>query len=277
MNRRCAIVVPCYNEAGRLDTAAFVDYLWVSRDTKLIFVNDGSTDDTMRLLRTIQDRSPQVEILDKPKNGGKAEAIRDGMRYALGLPGVIAVGFWDADLATPLEAIPDLLGVLDARREIDVVLGSRVMLLGRDINRRTARHYLGRLFATCASMVLGLPVYDTQCGAKLFRVTPALAGILDAPFLSRWIFDVELIARLIEAEPRTGRRVRDCMYEFPLYRWRDVPGSKVKARDFFRAALELWRIYRKYFRSLRPEAPRVLEVRDGSKTSTKAARQGLNG
>lgn len=244
---RCAVVVPCYNEASRLDVEAFLEYAGRQRDIRLIFVNDGSKDDTLGILRKMQARVPSIEVLDKSPNAGKAEAVREGMRYALGLEGVTVTGFWDADLATPLEAIRELLDVLDGRTDIDIVIGARVKLLGRRIERNPMRHYLGRVFATFASMTLELPVYDTQCGAKLFRATPVLAEVLTKPFRSRWIFDVELIARLVQAEPRGGKAVRDSLFEFPLYCWRDVPGSKLKPSDFLRAIRELWQIRGEYF------------------------------
>ena len=97
-------------------------------------------------------------------------------------------------------------------------------LLGHRIERSWARHYLGRLFATASSQVLGLPVYDTQCGAKVFRDGPALRAALATPFTSRWAFDVELLGRL-----GTGADRR--FLEVPLERWHDVGGSKLRPRD----------------------------------------------
>jgi len=123
---------------------------------------------------------------------------------------------------------------------VSMVLGSRVKLLGWRIRRSEKRHYLGRVFATFASMALDLPVYDTQCGAKAMRASPALAAALEAPFLSRWLFDVELIARLRDA---LGV---DALRELPLPRWEDPGGSSVGLKDFVRAPLELWRIRRRY-------------------------------
>jgi hypothetical protein len=110
---------------------------------------------------------------------------------------------------------------------------SASQLLGRRIQRRTARHYIGRLFATAVSMMLGLAIYDTQCGAKLFRVSSSLYGLFDKPFLSRWIFVVDIIARLIQA--RRGKQLpqpEQVIYEFPLIEWRDVRGSKLGYADF---------------------------------------------
>jgi hypothetical protein len=162
------------------------------------------------------------------------------------------VGFWDADLATPLDTIPQFVDFAESRRELSMVVGARVKLLGREIQRKSSRHYLGRVFATAASAVLGLAVYDTQCGAKLFRVSPLVTDLFQQPFQSRWIFDVEVLARLVEIT--RGKEIPQAdriIYEFPLTEWRDIPGSKVRLYDFIKATWELYRIRRTYFRSPR--------------------------
>jgi hypothetical protein len=108
---------------------------------------------------------------------------------------------------------------------------------------------LGRVFATAASLTLGLPVYDTQCGAKLFRANSILREVVADPFLTKWVFDVELLARYrcrLHASGQTD--FEDRLFEVPLMSWRDVPGSKVRAWDFFGAFLELLRIARAYRR-----------------------------
>jgi dolichyl-phosphate beta-glucosyltransferase len=129
-----------------------------------------------------------------------------------------------------------------------MVFGSRIRLLGRHVHRRAVRHYLGRVFATVVSLMLRLPIYDTQCGAKIFRVTPALSQVLSQPFISRWVFDVEIIARFIVLSDRDPQPLHDSVYEFPLEKWEDVAGSKVKPGDFLLAFLDTFRIRQKYLR-----------------------------
>jgi hypothetical protein len=122
-------------------------------------------------------------------------------------------------------------------------MGSRVKLLGRHIHRNPRRHIIGRVFATVVSNVLRLPVYDTQCGAKLFRNTPEFQAILQQPFQSRWVFDVEILARLIRMNGRNPDTVAGKIFEYPLHEWEDVGGSKLRPKDFLRAAIDVYQIH----------------------------------
>ena len=161
----CTVVVPCYNEELRLPFESFTRFLAEPspQPIRFLFVNDGSRDHTLTLLERFAALHPQrVSVLDKQPNGGKAEAVRVGMLHAISLGDCAYTGFWDADLATPLAQIPDLLRTLVSRPEILMVFGARVRLLGRAIHRQAARHYLGRVFATVVSLLLRLPIYDTQ-------------------------------------------------------------------------------------------------------------------
>jgi glycosyltransferase involved in cell wall biosynthesis len=209
-------------------------------------VNDGSSDQTLAVLGRLQAVRPdRVLVLDVPSNAGKAEAVRQGMLQAHGWKPLDYIGYWDADLATPLEELPAMCRLAESRGECLMVLGSRIKRLGASIDRRAKRHYLGRVFATLASLVLRLPVYDTQCGAKLVRAA-LVPQLFDRPFVSRWIFDVEVLARLrnlVGVEKLLAGTV-----ELPLQTWRDVGGSKLKLASMLRAPLELWKIGRRYNR-----------------------------
>jgi glycosyltransferase involved in cell wall biosynthesis len=244
-----SIIIPCYNEEKRLDVASFRGFKSSSHTITFLFVNDGSTDQTLQLLQSLNASDPtKFAVLNFAQNRGKAEAVRQGLLAAIGSHPDY-VGFWDADLATPLDAIAEFIELAESRPELEMIIGSRVKLLGRHIERRPSRHYLGRFFATAASAVLGLAVYDTQCGAKLFRASSAIS-FFQQPFCSRWIFDVEIIARLIQGRrDKEIRQPEQAIYELPLMAWKDIPGSKLKYSDFVRAAWELLRIRNRYFRN----------------------------
>lgn len=234
-----ALVVPCFNEAARLDLAAFRRRLASDPHLHLVFSDDGSTDATPAVLEELRTADPErITVVTLEHNRGKAEAVRRGVGAALAREPDI-IGYWDADLSTPLDTLDDMQALFGAHPEALVVMGARVKLLGRSIERRTGRHYAGRIFATFASRVLGMAVYDTQCGAKLFRVTPVTAQLFDAPFETRWLFDVELLARLRKALKADPTPV---VIEHPLSRWHDVKGSKVRFGDFITAAFALVKI-----------------------------------
>jgi glycosyltransferase involved in cell wall biosynthesis len=255
------IVVPCYNEAHRFDLRVFQAFAREHRRLQFLFVNDGSTDGTLELLQSLACSDPDCfAVCNLAENRGKAEAVRQGVLRAFAAAnGAEYLGYWDADLATPLDAILTFCALLDSRPDIEMVFGARVSLLGRSVERSPLRHYLGRIFATASSLALGIGFYDTQCGAKLFRASPEILELFESPFATRWIFDVEIIGRLIAARRGTARaRVDQVVYEFPLHEWRDVAGSKVRPRDFVRAVLELAAIASKYGRMAR--SPRAAQV-----------------
>jgi dolichyl-phosphate beta-glucosyltransferase len=232
---RTFLAIPCFNEAGRLPPAS-VRQLLVDSDLRLLLVDDGSSDGTRQLLESLRrEAEERIEVLALPRNVGKAEAVRLALLAALDRADI--VGYADADFATPAEELIRL-GAVIRDSHVDAVLGSRVAVLGTDIRRNTVRHYLGRVFATGASLALDRPVYDTQCGAKFLRVSPGLRAALADRFRSRWAFDVELLGRLWAADP-------DCaIIEVPLRRWIDVRGSKVRPAAMVRAGLDLLQIAR---------------------------------
>ncbi len=235
---KTVLVIPCFNEEARLREG---ELLALSRRSglHLLLVDDGSTDGTRaRLEHFAEQCQGKAQALILPRNSGKAEAVRLGFHAAFPL-GAQVVGFVDADLSTPPAEILRLVDEAESRPAL-VVMGSRVRLLGANVERSPVRHVLGRVFATVASLALGLDVYDTQCGAKLFRDTPALRRAMDSPFSSRWAFDVELIARLLADVDRPYSKAD--FLEVPLQTWVDVKGSKLSAGAAGRAGLDLLRI-----------------------------------
>lgn len=235
-----SIIIPCYNEANRLKAEAFQKMTHQASGIRLWFVDDGSTDATLDALeRLVQSIVPKPALISLPANAGKAEAVRQGILASLSEGGYSRCGFWDADLSTPYYELSRMSDVMDQNPGIVMVSGCRLQRLGAAIARNPWRHYLGRIFASVASIVLGIPVYDTQCGAKLFRSDIA-AELFSEPFISRWSFDVELFARL-------GRsRSMEAVLELPLMEWTDFPGSKLSFIASLKAVLDLWKIYLRY-------------------------------
>ncbi|MGI9052116.1 MAG: glycosyltransferase [Ilumatobacteraceae bacterium] len=233
------IVVPCFNEVARLDPLALRG-LARAASARVLLVDDGSRDGTDRLVRSAaHEHGDELAAMVLPRNVGKGEAVRRGMREAIA-GGASIVGYYDADLATPPEEMARLVEVLRGEPDLTAVLGSRVALLGHRIERSIGRHYAGRMFATLSSVVLGLPIYDSQCGAKVFRAGAPLRTALAEPFGSRWAFDVELLARLLRAGAPPGT-----LREVPLVEWRDVGGSKLGVGDAITAGIDMMRFARR--------------------------------
>jgi dolichyl-phosphate beta-glucosyltransferase len=241
--KRYSFIVPCYNEAERLQQDKFVAFIQQHPWIDLWFVNDGSKDRTLDMLRELCTQFPEnLHVHSLEQNGGKAEAIRQGMLMLSASGKYDYIGFIDADLSAPLEEILPLISVI-TDRDLLIVAGARVKLVGRTIHRSPVRHYMGRIFATYYDSLMKLRNYDTQCGLKVFKSNFA-AQLFAQGFVSNWFFDIELFlrARIALGREDYSRKIA----EVPLHEWKEVKGSKLKITDFLKAPFEVLKIYRRY-------------------------------
>lgn len=253
-----AVVVPCYNEEKRLNASAFINELSKNSDLTFLFVNDGSTDNTLKVIQKICEANPEKALcLPLEKNKGKGEAVRVGMLHLLENGSYNIIGFWDADLAVPLPEVWNFADVFRKNPNVRAVIGSRVHLAGRLIERINLRHYLGRFFATVMCWTFDFRIYDTQCGAKLFD-REVLAPAVQEPFCSKWIFDVELILRITrlpffqdkiaQSNNKDNWLSKDSwLYEAPVEEWRDVSGTKRTISAYLGAFYDYFCLLRKYY------------------------------
>lgn len=240
---KTAIVIPCYNEARRIDVDEYVRV--GSLFDAVVLVDDGSSDATHERLLLVEqgiERAGGRAVVERlAHNVGKGEAVRAGVLSVLEsghVPQALAVA--DADLSTSFDEMSRLARRL-LESDCDVLQGSRVRLLGKDIERSSLRHYVGRISATLISVVLDLPIYDTQAGAKVFSMRALNSSLFQEPFMSRWLFDCEIFLRARQL----GLRVM----EEPLERWHArTLDSKVNITSYLYSLRDLLRIRRRYRR-----------------------------
>lgn len=237
------ILIPCYNEYNRLKSNAFVSFAKSNASCAILFCNDGSNDQTLEKLKLIQAECPNnIFIFDSRDNLGKAEIIRAGILYATSNKlNSRKIAYLDADLSSSLQECREIS--LKVEDSIILAFGSRISKIDNEIRRKPYRHYLGRIIATFISNSLGIAVYDTQCGCKIF--SRKTADVLFAEkFISRWLFDVEIFFRLIKIYGKEN--LKNVCREVPLKNWVDEAESKVSFSYGFRLWYDLFLINRKY-------------------------------
>jgi glycosyltransferase involved in cell wall biosynthesis len=239
---KTGIIIPCYNEAERLDTLAFVNFILSEEDYHLCFVNDGSKDNTLEVLENIQRECPnQVSVIDVKNNKGKAEAVRAGARYLYNQNEVEFIGFIDADLSTDFRDFKKLVQSLKDDSMLELVYGSRRK--GGEIKRNFFRELLSNAIKSIIYLILGLPIEDTQCGAKVFRRS-IIPVAYDKSFKTRWLFDVEIFIRL---KHKFGKKtIMEVTQEQALERWIHVEDSKLGLKDSLMIPYKLMTIWLVY-------------------------------
>jgi len=235
---KTCLIIPCYNEERSLNITHFREFAVNNKNVLLCFVNDGSTDNTLKILQKIKAGLEQkIEVISLVRNKGKAEAVRQGVIHCNSHFDHTRIGFLDADLSTSMQEWLELsYHICDHKK---FVFGSRIMKLGSNIERNFFRFLIGRSIATIISMVLGLKVYDTQCGCKLFE-RGLSEKLFRESFISKWLFDVELFFRMLIMFDQS--KAVSKMVEIPLKQWVDKGDSKVKITYACHIWYDLFRI-----------------------------------
>lgn len=222
---KCRLVIPSFQDERRL--AAFLprlaSALLSEPGLQVVVVDDGSgqreADATRKLVERVSENvTSKIRFLALPNNLGKGGAIYSGWSE----PGDFDwLGFADADGAISAEEVERMLfrirQIESGGDPVDGLLASRVKMLGRRVTRNSLRHLIGRVFATLATLMTGVAIYDSQCGCKFFRRT-CYEAVKPRLTEMRFGFDMELLFHLLAR----GFHLE----EFPVD-WTDVPGSKV--------------------------------------------------
>ena len=240
MDKRIAIIVPCYNEESRFPIQYWKDIVRVESQIRWHFIDDGSSDKTLEILQDICSGTPS-RVSKCSKNGGKGNAIRKGFLETLEMdPEIEVLGYLDSDGAFSKDDIFRLANIAIQRisssmaQPADAVISSRVSLSGREIKRKSSRHYLGRLIATALTRKWRDAPYDTQSGYKLFLNSSSFRDAIKSDFSTRWFVDVELLTRI-----GINNKGYLTVWEEPLFYWNDVAGSKLSIMKFSSILLEL--------------------------------------
>ena len=226
--KKVRIVIPAYNEQDRLPKTVNVmnEYLdgvdGVNAD--ILLVNDGSTDDTLHVMKRLSREFSNVHYISYNRNRGKGYAVRAGMLMGDGYDYYV---FSDADGSSHLRFIIPYLNIAD------VVVTDRELKDSRVYNQSSKRKLFSRVFFICRFLLLSDRIPDSNNGLKSFKGTYA-TNIFGASKLDGFGFDVEAL-HIAKANGLFVRRV-------PVV-WVNTPDSRVKLfKHSIRMFLDLLRI-----------------------------------
>lgn len=211
-----SIVIPAFNEAVRLRQTLERIYQFMEQwgvTFEVIVVDDGSTDQTSRVVEEKMRNHKGLRLVKLPFNQGKGYAVKTGILQAEGK----YILFSDADLSTPIEELPNLYRCLE--KGFDIAIASRACpgaIL--EVHQPLYREFMGRVFNILVRVFLLPDIYDTQCGFKLFRGDVA-KEVFRKQKLKGFSFDFEVLY--------IARKLGYKIIEVPVH-WRHSPGSKVK-------------------------------------------------
>jgi glycosyltransferase involved in cell wall biosynthesis len=252
---RLSIVIPAYNESGRIEDAlkrvmsCIEERGW---DAEVLVVDDGSKDTTAAIVQHWMAKYPRLHLIQNPGNRGKGYSVRNGLLQAAGE----IVMFTDADLSAPMEEAERLIAAINDGA--DVAIGSRWLDRTRQtIHQPLYRQFFGRCFNWITRTIMGLPFKDTQCGFKAFRRSAAQI-IFRLQTIERWGFDPEILF--------IARKLKYVIREVPVTWGHDERSRISYLKDGMKMLEDMFRIRTNSLAGRYDEA--IAALKDTSKMTT---------
>ena len=236
---KTAIIIPCFNESKRLNIKSFSSFMKRNSLVDIYFYDDGSSDSTLNILIQLEKKFNNCFVFKNKINLGKGGTVRLGIQAALKTEKYDYIGYFDADLSTPIEEVSKFIDVFQRNTSLILVMGCRIKRSGVNIQRDNYRHYFSRVFVTIINIYLDLNFYDTQAGAKLFK-NKNIENIFKEKFLTKWLFDIEILLRMKNLF--TTLNINNHVYELPLSTWIEKTGTKIKLLDIITIPILLRRV-----------------------------------
>ncbi len=228
-----SVVIPAWNEAKTLPSTLITIDKYLSAqdfDYEILVVSDGSTDETVDVVKRLANIIHGLRVIDNKENHGKGAVVRQGMLEA---KGAIRL-FMDADNATTIDHFEKMKPFFDETgKKYDIVIGSRDIPGAKmDPPQPWWKNFLGNAGNLFIRILLIPGVKDTQCGFKAMTAEAA-EKIFKYTKIDRWSFDVEILA--------LGKKLGFKTKEIPVH-WISKPVSRVKISAYFRTLFEVIKI-----------------------------------
>lgn len=159
------VMIPTYNERENIENLIQEILNLNIQDLHIVVVDDNSPDGTSEVVKNLTKEHPEVEMLFRTEERGRGSAGIAGFKYALdhGADSVIEM---DADFSHHPKYIPCLL---EALHDADIVIGSRFVGGGKDVNRGIVRRIITLLAGIYVRVLLGLKIKDVSSGYRCFK------------------------------------------------------------------------------------------------------------
>ena len=228
MLKNTLVIIPTYNEAGFIHKL-LSDLFTLNLD--VLVVDDGSSDGTINLAKTVDTQGNQINFLIRDRKLGLGNAYRSGFAWALsnGYERIIQM---DADGSHQVSDLKAMLRYSDENPEVELIIGSRWIADGAIENWSKFRELLSRSANRYTQIMLQLGVRDATAGFRIYKANLIERMKVEKVKSEGYCFQIEMT--------RAAQSAQAMIAEYPItFKERETGSSKMSSRIVIEA---MWRV-----------------------------------